>query len=120
MVMSLGRKKKRFSSEYTMLSIIEYLFNNAQKTPVTKFNIVTNTPGIKQQRPDRINLMMELLVRNHYLKTIVTSNATYYQITEKGIDAYLNWMKDFLEFARDSNDSLHQDKKLSSFYMLLN
>lgn len=98
-----------------MLSIIEYLFNNAQRTPVTKFNIVTNTPGIKQQRPDRINLMMDLLVRNLYIKTIVTSNATYYQITERGIDAYLNWMKDFLEFARISNASFNLDKKLSLF-----
>lgn len=117
--MSINRKKKRFSSEYTMLSIIEYLFNNAQKIPVTKFNIVTNTPGIKQQRPDRINLMMDLLAKNQYIKTLVTSNATYYQITERGIEAYLNWMKDFLEFARYSNDSFNQDKKLSLFYMLL-
>jgi hypothetical protein len=88
--MSLGRKKKRLSSEYTMLSIVEYLFNNAQKIPVTKFNIVTTTPNIKQQRPDRINLMMDLLVRNQYITTIKTSNITYYQITDKGVDAYLD------------------------------
>ena len=48
------KKKNRFSSEYTMLSILEYLYTNTQKMSVSKYNIVTNTPGIKQQRPDRV------------------------------------------------------------------
>jgi DNA-binding PadR family transcriptional regulator len=96
--------KKRFSSEYTMLSIIEYLYVNSQKTPVSKYNIVTNTRGIKQQRPDRINIIMDMLERNGYIKSVKTSsNVTYYQISENGIDAYLKWIKDFLEFARKAN-----------------
>ena len=36
-------KKKRFSSEYTTLSILEYLYNNSQMISVSKFNIVTHT-----------------------------------------------------------------------------
>ena len=96
--------KKRFSSEYTMLSIIEYLYVNSQKTPVSKYNIVTNTKGIKQQRPDRINVIMDMLEKNGYIKSVKTSsNVTYYQISEKGIDAYLKWIKDFLDFAREAN-----------------
>ena len=96
--------KKRFSSEYTMLSIIEYLYVNSQKTPVSKYNIVTNTKGIKQQRPDRINVIMDMLERNRYIKSVKTSsNVTYYQISENGIDAYLKWIKDFLDFARKAN-----------------
>jgi DNA-binding PadR family transcriptional regulator len=96
--------KKRFSSEYTMLSIIEYLYVNSQKTPVSKYNIVTNTKGIKQQRPDRINVIMDMLDKNGYIKSVKTSsNVTYYQISEKGIDAYLKWIKDFLDFAREAN-----------------
>jgi DNA-binding PadR family transcriptional regulator len=105
--MSSGNKK-RFSSEYTMLSILEYLYVNSQKIPVSKYNIVTNTKGIKQQRPDRINVIMDMLERNGYIKSVKTSsNVTYFQISENGIDAYLKWIKDFLDFARKTNrDSL--------------
>jgi len=35
-----------------MLSILEYVYVNSRKTPVSKYNIVTNTPGIRQQRAD--------------------------------------------------------------------
>lgn len=73
-----------------MLSILEYLYVNSQKTPVSKYNIVTNTKGIKQQRPDRINIIMDLLEINGYIKSLKTSsNITYYQISENRIDAYL-------------------------------
>jgi DNA-binding PadR family transcriptional regulator len=96
--------KKRFSSEYTMLAILEYLYVNSQKTPVSKYNIVTNTKGIKQQRPDRINILMDMLERNGYIKSVKTSsNVTYYQISDSGVDAYLKWIKDFLDFARKAN-----------------
>jgi hypothetical protein len=61
-------KKNRFSSEYTMLSILEYLYVNAQKIAVSKYNIVTNTSSIKQQRPDRVNVMMNSLENNGTLK----------------------------------------------------
>ena len=87
-----------------MLSILEYLYVNSQKTPVSKYNIVTNTKGIKQQRPDRINAIMDMLERNGYIKHVKTSsNIIYYQISENGIDAYLKWIRDFLDFARRAN-----------------
>ena len=71
---------------------------------MSKYNIVTNTKGIKQQRPDRINIIMDMLEKNGYIKSVKTSsNVTYYQISEKGIDAYLKWIKDFLDFARKAN-----------------
>src|SRR5262245_2691133 len=96
--------KKRFSSEYTMLSILEYLYVTSQKIPVSKYNIVTNTKEIKQQRPDRINILMDMLERNGYVKSVKTSsNITYYQISDSGVDAYLKWIKDFLDFARKAN-----------------
>ena len=66
------KKKNRFSSEYTMLSILEYLYTNSQKIPVTKYNIVTNTPGIKQQRPDRVSLMINSLEKNGYVISVNT------------------------------------------------
>jgi DNA-binding PadR family transcriptional regulator len=97
-------KKKRLSAEYTMLSILEYLYNNSQKTPISKFNIVTHTPGIKRQRPDRVNLMMDSLQSNGYIMAVKVSNATYYQITEKGVLEYAKWIKNFLEFARRAQD----------------
>jgi predicted transcriptional regulator len=96
-------RKKRFSSEYTMLSILEYLYNNSQKISVSKFNIVTNTPGIKSQRPDRVNLMMDTLQASGYIKSNKVTNVTLYQITEKGIEEYITWIKNFLEFARTAS-----------------
>jgi hypothetical protein len=103
-------KKKRFSSEYTMLSVLEYLYTNAQKTPVSKYNILTNTPGIKQQRTDRINLIMDTLEQNEYIKSVKTSsNIIFYQITEKGAEAYSQWIKAFLNFARATSNAEQED-----------
>jgi hypothetical protein len=97
-------KKGRFSSEYTMLSILEYLYVNSRKTSVSKYNIVTNTPGIRQQRADRVNLMMDSLERNGYtISEYTSSNITFYKITQKGIDEYEKWIKNFLDFARSTN-----------------
>jgi hypothetical protein len=93
--------KKRFSSEYTMLSILEYLYINAQNIPVTKYKILTNSPEIRQQRPDRVNDIMEILEQNGYIKSIkASSTITFYQITGHGIEAYSKWIKDYLYFAR--------------------
>jgi DNA-binding PadR family transcriptional regulator len=103
-------KKRRFSSEYTMLSVLEYLYANAQKTPVSKYNILTNTPGIKQQRTDRINLIMDTLEQNEYIKSVKTSsNVIFYQITEKGAEAYSQWIKAFLNFARATSNAEQED-----------
>jgi hypothetical protein len=97
-------KKGRFSSEYTMLSILEYLYVNSQKASVSKYNIVTNTPGIRQQRADRVNLMMDSLEKNAYIiSESSSSNITFYKITQKGIDAYDKWIRNFLDFARSTN-----------------
>ena len=86
--MHSGKNRKgRFSSEYSMLSILEYLYVNSRKTPVSKYNIVTNTPGIRQQRADRVNHMMDSLEKNGYIVSEYTSsNITFYKITQKGID----------------------------------
>lgn len=102
--MSSRRKQKRFSSEYTMLSILEYLYINSQNAPISKYKIVSNTPGIRRQRPDRVNNIMDILEQNGYIKSIKASSAvTFYQITEGGIDAYSRWIKDYLNFARTSS-----------------
>jgi hypothetical protein len=69
-----GRKQKRFSSEYTILSILEYLYLNAQSTPVSKYKIVTNAAGIRQQRPDRVNNIMQILEQNGFIRSIEASS----------------------------------------------
>jgi DNA-binding PadR family transcriptional regulator len=93
-----------------MLSILEYLYVNSQKTPVSKYNIVTNTPGIKQQRADRVNLMMDSLFKNGYIISEHTSsNVIFYKITAKGIHEYEKWIKNFLDFARSTNISSGDD-----------
>jgi DNA-binding PadR family transcriptional regulator len=68
---------------------------------------MTKINAIRQQRPDRISLILNRLEENGYVKsTIDISNSTtkFYLITEKGIDAYLKWIKDFLSFVRIMKD----------------
>lgn len=65
---------------------------------------MTKISEIKQQRPDRISLILNKLEQNGYLESIDTPNAKFYLITEKGFDAYLKWIKDFLSFVRTMKD----------------
>ncbi len=65
---------------------------------------MTKIIGIKQQRPDRISLILNKLEQNGYIKSIDTANAKFYLVTEKGFDAYLKWIKDFLTFVRSINN----------------
>jgi DNA-binding PadR family transcriptional regulator len=65
---------------------------------------MTKINAIKQQRPDRISLLLNRLEENGYINSIDTSNAKFYLVTEKGIDAYLKWIKDFLSFVRTMNN----------------
>ena len=84
-----------------MLSILEYLYVYARNTPVSKYKIVTNASGIRQQRPDRVNNIMEILEQNGFTKSIkASSTVTFYQITEQGIEAYQKWIRDYLNFVR--------------------
>ena len=97
------RKKGRFSSEYTTLSILEYMCTRALNIPITKYHILTKVTDIKQQRPDRVAYIMNTLEQNGFIKCINTSNPKRYQVTEKGLKAYGKWAKDFLDFARSNN-----------------
>jgi hypothetical protein len=56
-----------------MLSILEYLYVNSQKTPVRKYNIVTNTKELNSK--DQIEyVIMDMLERNGYIKSVKTSS----------------------------------------------
>ncbi|HEX5185801.1 MAG TPA: hypothetical protein VFV86_02835 [Nitrososphaeraceae archaeon] len=106
------KRAKRFSSEYTMLSILEYLCLYSTKTPISKYHIMTKIAAIRQQRPDRISLILNRLEDNGYIKSIIdTSSSTttlttkLYLVTEKGFDAYLKWVKEFLSFVRSMNNN---------------
>ena len=65
---------------------------------------MTKINAIRQQRPDRISFLLNRLEEKGYIKSIDNSNAKFYLITEKGFDAYLKWIKDFLSFVRSMND----------------
>jgi DNA-binding PadR family transcriptional regulator len=44
------------------------------------------------------------LKKNGYIISEHTSsNITFYKITQKGIDEYEKWIKNFLDFARNTN-----------------
>ena len=94
-----------------MLSILEYLCLYSTKTPISKYHIMTKIAAIRQQRPDRISLILNRLEDNGYIKSIVdtpsTTNPTtkLYLVTEKGFDAYLKWVKEFLYFVRSMNNN---------------
>jgi hypothetical protein len=59
---------------------------------------------IKRQRPDRVNLMMDSLQCNGCITAVKVLNATFYQITEKGVMKYAKWIRNFLEFAMRTQD----------------
>ncbi|MER3407855.1 MAG: hypothetical protein C4292_03545 [Nitrososphaera sp.] len=96
---------KRFSSEFTMLTILEYLVLNSRNTPLSKYHIATKVAGIKQQRRDRISGMMDRLESKGLVRSIATSSAVFYQVTDLGVKAYLDWVKPFLDFTRDAADA---------------
>lgn len=69
---------------------------------------MTKITAIKQQRPDRISLILNRLEENGFIKSTIdtSTNPTtkLYLVTEKGFEAYLNWIKEFLSFVRSMND----------------
>lgn len=85
-----------------MLSILEYLCINTINTPVTKYHIITKVPGIKQQRKDRISDIMLTLENQGLINSIRTSDSTFYHVTDKGVEAYSRWVKNFLNFTRSA------------------
>jgi DNA-binding PadR family transcriptional regulator len=42
--------------------------------------------------------MMDTLETNGFVESIKTQNATFYKITNKGIEEYSQWIKKFLDF----------------------
>jgi predicted transcriptional regulator len=81
-----------------MFSILEYIYMVRQ--PVSKYHLLKKVPGISTQRPDRVSHFVDMLVKNGYLETMQTANVMYYQISQKGKDAYDLWIKQFLDFMR--------------------
>lgn len=100
----MPKKQNHYSSEYTMLSILEYLCNSDSSKPVTKNHLMVNVSAIRSQRSDRVSHIMNILEKNELIKSLKTSDLTYFQVTEKGIEAYSKWVKDYLDFARFANE----------------
>ena len=72
---------------------------------------MTKINAIRQQRLDRINQILNALEENRYIQSTIDdiSNAKLYFITEKGFDAYLKWIKDFLSFVRTMKNDEKSD-----------
>ena len=91
-----------------MLTILEYLCLYSTKTPISKYHIMTKITAIRQQRPDRISLILNRLEENGYIKSIIDTSsnpaAKLYLVTEKGFEAYVKWIKEFLSFVRSMNE----------------
>ena len=71
---------------------------------------MTKIAAIKQQRQDRVSHLLNELEENGYIKSIIDTSSTtnpttkLYLVTEKGFDAYLKWIKEFLSFVRSINN----------------
>jgi predicted transcriptional regulator len=117
------RNKLRFSSEYTMLSILEYLCINSLNGPISKYHVLTKVPGIKRQRQDRVSEIMNVLEENGLIESIKTSSeSTFYHVTDKGVNAYSKWVKDFLNFTRFTYNKPGESKENGQYhnnYLLL-
>jgi predicted transcriptional regulator len=118
--------KIRFSSEYTMLSILEYLCINSLNGPISKYHVLTKVPGIKRQRQDRVSEIMNMLEENGLIESIKTSSeSTFYHVTDKGICAYSKWVKDFLDFTRltyrlgEHRENREEDGRYHNYLMLV-
>ncbi len=85
-----------------MFSILEYLCINSFNSPVSKYHILTKIPNIKQQRQDRISDILKVLEENGFIESIKTTESTFYKSTDKGNEAYVKWVKNFLSFVRSS------------------
>jgi DNA-binding PadR family transcriptional regulator len=98
--------KKRFSAEYNMLAILEYLYSNyySNEVSVSKYHIMNKVPELKQQRQDRVSFILGTLEEKKLIISTVTPNATFYRITEKGQVTYLKWVSEFLKFYREVRD----------------
>jgi len=93
------RDRERYSFEYTVFTILEYLIKRKQSGPVSKYHIMTRV-HLPSQRPDRVSSVLELLVERGWISSVKTEHASFYRITEEGEKEYSRWIKDFLEFAR--------------------
>jgi len=58
---------------------------------------MTKITAIKQQRPDRISLILNRLEENGFIKSTIDTSTNpitkLYLVTEKGFEAYLKWIK---------------------------
>ena len=100
-----------------MFVILEYLYSNSRSdstvsadpnmkpnsgaVSISKYHIMTKIPELKQQRQDRLSIILNTLEKNELIDSTVTPNATFYCITEKGAAIYLKWVSDFLRFFRE-------------------
>ncbi|UCH38212.1 MAG: hypothetical protein JSV76_03400, partial [Candidatus Bathyarchaeota archaeon] len=93
--------RRRYSYEYTVLRVLEYLFQKKDSYPISKYHILTKVSSATQ-RQDRISSILQVLVDNGWITVLKTEKASFYRITSKGEEAYSKWVHDFLLFARST------------------
>ncbi len=91
--------KERYSMEYTIFSILEYLHKRKDSDPVSKYHVMSRA-NIPSQRPDRLNTVFDLLLQKRWVSILNTEHASFYKITDEGEREYNRWVKEFLQFAQ--------------------
>ncbi|MFH0749273.1 MAG: hypothetical protein V1915_05105 [Candidatus Bathyarchaeota archaeon] len=92
-------ERERYAYEYTVFTILEYLFARSTSEPVSKYNIMTRA-RLPSQRPDRVDSILGLLVTRGWVSLVKTEYSSFYRITEEGAKEYTRWIKEFLDFTR--------------------
>lgn len=92
-------ERERYSYEFTVFNILEYLVKRKQLGPVSKYHLTTRV-HLPSQRPDRVSSVLNLIVERGWVSVVKTEHASFYRITEEGEKEYNRWIKDFLDFVR--------------------
>lgn len=98
MRMKLG---DRWSFEFTVLTLLEYLVTHELTGPVTKYHLMNRVPGLPSQRRDRVSTILDLLVQKGWATTETHEDGIVgYMVSQSGKDEYRRWVSQFLAFAR--------------------
>ena len=98
MRMKLG---DRWSFEFTVLTLLEYLVTHEIAGSVTKYHLMNRVPGLPSQRRDRVSSILELLVQKGWATIESQEDGVVgYRVSQSGKEEYRKWVSQFLAFAR--------------------
>ena len=96
----------RQSDHYVAYLVMGYLVRRKEngERGCAPFHLTTRIPNLRTQRQDRIQDILDLMENSGYVKASKYPRATYYEITDKGMEWYKTAAKLFFApFLTDKN-----------------